>query len=191
MSDVITINTESGLYQEEKFAVYPIYDENYYMLREVMPEYTGEFPNPDLNKIAKNMIHTMRTFAGIGLSANQCGLKLRMFVIGTDDFELVCINPKIVSMSGNGINEKQREGCLSFPGFFVSVSRPSQIHVQYTNLQGELVDTKLSGVTARCFLHELDHLNGIRFIDRVGKTSIMLARERQKKLIKKMTRKMS
>jgi peptide deformylase len=72
-----------------------------------MPEYTGEFPNPALVKLAKRMRMTMKLYAGLGLSANQCGVSERMFVIGTDEFQMTCINPKIVNQSETKIKTKE------------------------------------------------------------------------------------
>ena len=84
---------------------------------------------------------------------------------------------------------KDNEGCLSFPAFFIKIPRPKWIEVEYTNENGERTKTHLDGLTARCFLHELDHLNGVAFTSYVGPTSILQATRKQAKMIKKIVRK--
>ena len=75
----------------------PLYNEDIDLLKEVMPEYTDLLPNDDMTILTQRMRMTMKKYGGIGLSANQCGIKARVFVIGTDQFQIVCINPKIIS----------------------------------------------------------------------------------------------
>lgn len=180
MSDIITINTENEItVVEEKIQ---IYDENFYMLNEVMPEYTEQLPNMRMNSIVRRMKATMKSLNGIGLSANQCGIRSRFFIIG----DMVCINPKVISVSDK--KTKIDEGCLSFPGLFFKVERPEIVEVEYTNEFGEKVNNVFEGVTARCFLHELDHLNGIKFTKYVGPVAERLARQKQQKIIKKIVR---
>ena len=108
------------------------------------------------------------------------------FVIGTDQFQMACINPKVIEVSEELV--KDTEGCLSFPAFFLNFPRPKWIEVEYTNENGERTQVKLDGLTARCFLHELDHLNGVKFTDYVGAASILQAARKQQKLIKKIVR---
>jgi peptide deformylase len=136
--------------------------------------------------LVKRMKMTMKLYGGIGLSANQCGVFERVFVIGTDQFQIACINPKIVSASAD--LSKIEEGCLSFPGLSLKIDRPASIDVEYTNENGELVQTHLDGITARCFMHELDHLNGVRFVDHMKPVALQMARKKQEKLMKKVIR---
>lgn len=186
MSEFITIDTKHDVVTEERVDPLPLYDDTLPLLRERMPEYTGPFPNGVLTKLSKQLSMTRKLYGGIGLSANQCGIAERMFVIGTDDFEMVCINPKVLSVSDDLAYDK--EGCLSFPGMALRVNRPFTIDVEYQDLTGNVVQQRLDGVTARCYLHELDHMNGVLFTDRVGKTALMMAKEKQKKLNKKYQR---
>jgi peptide deformylase len=130
---------------------------------------------------------TMKLYGGVGLSANQCGVSERMFVIGTDEFQLVCLNPKVVRQSETVV--KNREGCLSFPGLFFNVDRPEWIDVEYMDEHGVIKEGRLEGVSAQCFLHELDHLNGIKFISHVKPVALQMARKKQKKTIKTIVRK--
>ena len=164
----------------------PLYDENHPMLRVQIPEYYTPLPNHNMELLIKRLKLTMKLYGGVGLSANQCGVFERVFVIGHEDFQIACINPRIVGQSPS--TSKDQEGCLSFPGFFVRIDRPEWVDVEYTDENGKLVQQRLEGVTARCFQHELDHMNGIRFIDKVGPVAIQQARRKQEKMIKKIVR---
>lgn len=187
MSEFLTINTEDNIVTHKKISPLPLYDENYFMLKQVMPEYSGPLPNPLMDNLAERMKVTMSEYKGLGLSANQCGVSERMFVIGTDQFQIVCINPKVVSVSDT--TGKDNEGCLSFPGLFCKIDRPEWVEVEFLDTKGQLKQMRLEGVTARCFLHELDHLNGIKFTDRVKPVALQMARKKQQKVVKKVTRK--
>lgn len=186
MSDVLTIDTSSGTIQPENLDPLHLYDDNLPLLRERMPEYTGVLPNIEMTTLVKRMRMTMKRFAGIGLSANQCNVKERVFLIGTDDFQLVCINPKVVDMSEE--LKKDNEGCLSYPALFLKIDRPQWIMAEFTTETGETKQMKLEGLTARCYLHELDHMNGIRFVDRVGPVALKLAKQKQEKVTKQFLR---
>lgn len=183
MSDVLTIDTSVGVIKEEKVELLPVFSDRHPMLSEKIPEYTASLPNPQMTKLVQQLKLTMSQYAGLGLAANQCGIFERVFVIGTDQFQIACINPKIVSASEE--IEKQGEGCLSFPALSLKIGRPKSVDVEYTTENGEIKQVTLDGLTARCFQHELDHLNGIKFTNHVGETSMMLARQKQAKMMKK------
>jgi peptide deformylase len=190
MSDILTIDTSvaAGITKvEPKVEPLQVFDDRHPMLSEVMPEFVGVLPNASMTHLVKRMKFTMKLYSGLGLSANQCAIKERVFVIGTDQFQMACINPRVISVSEELI--KDNEGCLSFPAFFLKIPRPKWIEVEYTNENGERTKTHLDGLTARCFLHELDHLNGVAFTSYVGPTSILQATRKQAKMIKKIVRK--
>ena len=107
MSEILTIDTAAGVQQIERVDPLQVFGEDYFMLGQKIPEYAGGFPAPALVNLAKRLKMTMKMYAGLGLSANQCGVAERMFVIGTDDFQLVCINPKILE---EGPLVKDKEG---------------------------------------------------------------------------------
>jgi peptide deformylase len=130
---------------------------------------------------------TMEKFGGIGLSANQCGVIARIFIIGYENFSMVCINPKVIAQSDE--MQKADEGCLSFPALYCKIERPKWVDVEYTNELGETVQTRLEGLTARCYLHELDHMNGIKFTSHVGPVALQMAKIKQQKRIKTAIRK--
>ena len=172
---------------DEKIEPLPLFDENHPMLKQPIPEFDAyKLPSPLTTKLIKRMKMTMKLHNGLGLSANQCGVFERLFVIGSGDNVWACINPEILASSDDIVKDK--EGCLSFPGLSVTIDRPSWIQVQYFEETGKQVQKRFEGLTARCFQHELDHMNGIRMIDRVKPLALQMAREKQKKLIKKIMR---
>lgn len=186
--NILVINTEETIEQPQKLEPLPLYDDNHPMLSKETPEYeTRTLPNNAMDTLVKRMRMTMKQFGGIGLSANQCGVFERVFIIGTDDFEMVCINPKITRVSENMI--KENEGCLSFPGLYLKIPRNETIDVEYTTEKGEVKQQTLTGITARCFLHEYDHMFGVKFTDHVGPVSLKMAKQKQQKMIKKIIRK--
>lgn len=184
MSDFLTINTEAGVVPEEEILPLPLYGEDYEMLSQVMPEYTEPLPNLGMTRLIKRLKMTMKMHNGLGLSANQCGVEARVFVIGTENFQIACINPKITELSYE--KTKLREGCLSYPGLFLFVDRHDTIEVEYTNENGQIVRELMQGITAQCFQHELDHMNGTKLSEHVGPLALNMAKKRRDKMIKKL-----
>jgi len=185
MSNELIIDTGSNVVKENKVEPLQVFDERHPMMSAVMPEYdVSLLPNSRMNELAARLKITMKLYAGIGLSANQCAVQERVFVIGTDQFQMVCINPKIISYSVE--ETKRKEGCLSNPGLFVTIPRSNSIYVEYYTEHGELKQLTLDGVTAQCFQHELDHLNGITFTSKAGPVALQLAKKKQQKLINKV-----
>ena len=187
MSEVLTINTTEGIFKEEIIEPYKLLDENHPFLKQPIPEYKSILPSTPMDVLVKRLKMTMKLYGGIGLSANQCGVQSRVFVLGVDDFFIACINPKVIDQSPNLV--KENEGCLSFPGLFLNLERPEWIEVEYAEPSGDVVRARLDGITARCYLHELDHMNGVRFVEHAGPTALNVARRKQQKLIKKVVRK--
>lgn len=187
MSEVLSINTEEGIFKEEIIEPFALLNEHHPILKQPIPEYTGILPSTPMDVLVKRLKMTMKLYGGLGISANQCGVQSRMFVIGTDDFSLACINPKVINQSEETV--KENEGCLTYAGLFLKVERPQWVEVEFTKPSGETVQQRLEGITARCFLHELDHMNGVRFVDRVGPATLNVARRKQEKLVKKIVRK--
>jgi peptide deformylase len=114
-----------------------------------------------------DMAETMKKSEGAGLAAVQVGVLKRAFVMqaGKDKTVRECINPKILKEEGE--NKIKVEGCLSVPGKCGIVERPEKVWVEYQDRNGTLVSNKkLTGFEAKCFCHELDHLNGILYIDK-------------------------
>lgn len=130
--------------------------------------------------LVANMVSTMRVHRGIGLAANQVGRNYRMFVMDGVP-PLACFNPRIVDTGEEQV--VLEEGCLSFPGLMVKVKRPKNIKVRYEDADGETHTEKLTGMTARVFQHELDHLDGILFYNRASRVhrDTALAKWRKRK----------
>ncbi|WP_392350780.1 peptide deformylase [Parasynechococcus sp.] len=126
--------------------------------------------NDEVRELARNMLRSMYTAKGIGLAAPQVGVNLQLLVIdldleNPDAPPLVLINPEITSASA-GL-ETYEEGCLSIPGVYLDVVRPTAIEVSYRDEMGRPKKMKADGLMARCIQHEMDHLNGVLFVDRV------------------------
>lgn len=144
-----------------------------------------DFASPPCDPVhlANQLIKTMNHHNGLGLSANQCGLPYRVFVMRSNPTK-VCFNPRVIDTSTDEI--LLDEGCLSYPFLFVKIKRPSIIKVRYTDAFGETHTDKFIGMTARCFLHELDHLDGINYTRRANKALLDRAKRHQAKAIKRM-----
>ena len=128
---------------------------------------------------AGQMLELMYEARGIGLAANQVVLPYQMFVMNPEadpekrEQELVCINPVIVERRGTIEGE---EGCLSFPKLYQKVRRAKSVKIQAYNLKGELIERVATDLEARAWQHELDHLNGVLFIDKMGVIARLAAR---------------
>ena len=138
-----------------------------------------------LSQLASDMIETMQVYNGIGLAGNQVNILLRIFVIELSliDENLspkAYVNPKILASEGTDIVE---EGCLSIPSVNADVERATKIKVEYQTLSGEIVRETIEGLHARVFQHELDHLNGVLFIDRISQIQRKLLEPQLKKLM--------
>ena len=126
----------------------------------------------DLRKLMDDMLETMYSAPGIGLAAVQIGILKRLIVIDItkDDQKknpIFLINPKIIKKSKN--TSIYEEGCLSLPGHFAEIERPSECQIDYVDYNGKEKNLKASGLLATCIQHEIDHLNGILFIDYLSK----------------------
>lgn len=132
-------------------------------------------------EVEQEMIKIMKAFNGRGLAGNQVGLLKRVFTIKLDQTgeALAMFNPKVTST--DTAQQDSEEGCLSFPNLWLNVKRPTKIEVEYLDKTGKECKNTLTGMDARCFLHELDHLDGITFTDKVSQMKLILARKKQRK----------
>lgn len=140
---------------------------------------------PETQRLIDDMIQTMYAAPGIGLAATQIGVALRIFVadisVGRNPADLlVFVNPEFIEREGMQLEE---EGCLSVPGFNATVARPARVTVKGLNRDGNEQVMEGTGLLARCFQHEMDHLDGTLFVDRL--------RGLQKDLIVRKIRKLS
>ena len=118
---------------------------------------------PRVLTLLDDMVETMHAADGCGLAAPQVGILRRIAVVEVEPGEIYeMINPKIIARAGT---QEESEGCLSLPGKWGTTRRPMHVTVRYTNRHGETVETSGSGLLARAFCHELDHLDGVLFID--------------------------
>ena len=144
-----------------------------------------EFPD-DLTELADDMVQTMYAAPGVGLAAPQIGLNIRLVVIditvGDDPKQLIIMaNPKIIEQEGE---QREEEGCLSVPGHSGVVLRPQWVRVRGQELADKEVTMEATGLLARAFCHEIDHLNGKLFIERLG----VVKRDLMKRKIRKQIR---
>jgi len=133
---------------------------------------TLEKVDDSLRELLDDMLETMYSAPGIGLAGVQIGILKRLIVIDiSKDKEkkspLFLINPVIISKSNN--TSVYEEGCLSLPGYFAEIERPAECQIEYVDYNGKKKDLKASGLLATCIQHEIDHLNGILFIDYLSK----------------------
>ena len=140
----------------------------------------------DLKKLVEDLEQTMYAERGVGLAAPQIGVNLRVIVVGvmTDTQEeerFSLVNPEIVDSQGR---EKGEEGCLSIPGFTAVVERPGYIRIRALNPEGEPVERDAEGLLARVICHEIDHLDGILYLDRISRLKRDLIRRKIRKLIR-------
>ena len=146
----------------------------------------------DRKELSETMFETMKKYGGIGLSANQVGIDVACFVIGDgqeDGLEKAFFNPEIVGAGEE--KESMKEGCLSFPGLWLMVSRPTQVAIKYWDEEGEEFVETYQGVTARVILHEYDHMIGQNFTMRVTKLKLDRAMKALDKKVKKYQRQQS
>ncbi len=164
----------------------PLYNDKNPLLAKKQDEFDILRPPVNIIEFANALLHTMNHYGGLGLAAPQCGFPFRMFVMVGG---IVCINPVIVESSNTPIREK--EGCLSFPGLYLPITRPDSIKIKYTNEFGNRIEVTWTGATARIAQHELDHLNGIVFTSLVGGLTLQMAKKKKQKLFKKISRVMA
>jgi len=140
----------------------------------------------NLRQLADDMVETMRAEAGIGLAAPQIGEGVQVTVVdlsgGTDPEQLIrIVNPKVEVEEGE---LREDEGCLSFPDLILVVPRPARVEISGQDVEGNPVSIEAEGLLARCLHHEIDHLNGILFLERVSPLKRDMARRKIAKRIR-------
>ena len=187
MSEIISFNTEelakNSTAPTQSIPIFELVGENNPILQEVLPEFNFSNPPVNPNEFASSLVETCRQHKGYGLSANQCGFKHRVFVMGSGDSYVAHFNPKLVKEFGEA---HMVEGCLSFPFMGLRITRPSMVDVEYQDFNGEKRTATYSGISARCFLHELDHMNGIVYTERVKPLALQQGMKKRLKLLKKI-----
>ncbi len=165
--------------------ILPIYIYNHPFLRQTAEPI--RHVDDTIRALAENMFETMHNANGIGLAANQVGSRLAMIVIDISDMEegdstppLCILNPRIVASSGHEV--EYEEGCLSVPGIRDIVVRPDAVTVEYNDLELRPQRIEATGLLARVLQHEIDHLRGVYFFDRVSPVRRALLKNKLKKI---------
>ena len=146
----------------------------------------------DRKELSEAMFDAMKKYGGIGLSANQVGLPFNMFVLGDHpdvekNLKMTCFNPMIISSSVE--EETMKEGCLTFPFVFLSITRPRKVVVKYEDENGDLKEGSLDGMISRVFQHEYDHMLGKTFVDGVSKLKLDMAYKKAEKMMSRYKKK--
>ena len=166
---------------------YSLIDPSDPLLRNKLPRF--DIKNPpdgvDPEQLGLDLLKHMRHFGGIGLSANQVGLPYRVFVMEGDP-GFVCFNPVVTASAGEEV--MLDEGCLTYPGLYVKKKRPNLIRVRFQDPFGNPCVKKFTGMSARIFQHEYEHMEGLNFLEGIGDFALRRAREKQKKLFEKVRR---
>jgi peptide deformylase len=153
------------------------------ILEEQMPAFDFDNPIMDPKELEKELLAIMFANNGIGLASPQIGIRTRVFAMGHSlmpEASLAMFNPTVIDAS----NEFQdiEEGCLSFPSIFAKIKRPTWIVVKYNTSENEERTERMEGYNCKCFLHELDHLDGIVMKDRLSQLKWALAVKKSKKV---------
>lgn len=187
--DIVLYNTQETLKvvpQNKPVSIFNLVSEDNPILKKQIPEFDFSNPPVNPNHFASSLVETCKLYNGYGLSANQCGFEYRVFVMGTGDEYVAYFNPKVIETEGECQLE---EGCLSFPLLGLKVTRAKKITVEYQDFTGQSHTKTFDGITARCFLHELDHMNGIVYTQRVKPLALAMSLKKRNKYIKKHFRK--
>ena len=151
------------------------------MLAREVKDVDLENPGFDPVELKAEMVKFMIDNNGIGLAANQIGLDAKVFVMGDSvENSTICINPTVLQYTEETQNDI--EGCLSFPNVYVKIKRPTEILAEWYNENLEKQTVKIEGYSAKCYLHELDHVLGITMKDRASKLKWNMATKKAKKL---------
>jgi len=140
----------------------------------------------DMEKLSADMFETMYAAPGVGLAAPQVGVNIRMFVMDISggkepDSRIVLCNPRIIAYEGS---QESEEGCLSVPELLERVERPMKVAVEAQNIKGEPFVFEGEGLLARAICHEIDHLDGVLFVDHLSPLKRAIIRGKIKKLVK-------
>ena len=164
--------------------IYTLLEPKHPLLLSPLPEITADTEPEDRKEILDNMVETMKHYGGIGLSANQVGLALRMFVFGDNKHYVPCFNPRIISTSEKKVPIE--EGCLTYPGLFIKIFRPDEVTLTFEDENRELHEETFTGLMARVVLHEMDHMDGIDFQTRAGKMALDIAKRKRLRGVRKL-----
>lgn len=154
------------------------------LLAQRMPlfEFEDEGAGERARALSDTLLAALVHYEGSGIAANQLGIEARAFAMQNRDGPIVCFNPIITWLSSE--SAKIEEGCLTFTNLWLTISRPKECQLKYTDCDGETHVLDLSGYEARIALHETDHLDGVNFTSLVSKLRLSIAKKKAKKLKK-------
>lgn len=188
MNDVIKISTDgyTGTTIQPDIELLSLVGENDSILRCKTPDFDFENPDVDPIKFASQLVETCKSNKGFGLAAPQVGISTRVFVMGNGEEYVAMFNPSILEQSEE--HSIISEGCLSFPMLVLKISRPKRIRVQYYDYDGIRHESQFDGLTSHIFQHELDHLDGLCYTDRVKPLSLKMGLKKKVKIEKLVKR---
>ena len=160
--------------------------EDHNLLSEPCIPFSRLAPPIDAMQLHDELLESMHHFGGVGLSSNQIGYKYKVFSMIHDDKDMVLYNPEIIEESEEMVIES--EGCLSYPGLFIKMSRPKSVSASWENADGQSFSGYFSELSARIFLHEMDHMDGIDFTSRAKKMHLDIAKRKVKRAKLKLKR---
>jgi len=180
--NIILYDTEEEAKVKVDIKTFDLVPADWPILYKPIEEFDFSKPPVDPNQFASTLVETCKKNNGLGLSANQCGYSHRVFVMGTGDEYVAFFNPKVVKTEGES---HMQEGCLSWPLLTLRITRPKKIWVEYQDFTGEKKEAIFDGISARCFLHELDHQDGIMYTSRVKPLALQFGLKKLEKIRRK------
>lgn len=153
------------------------------ILKEQMPFFNFNNPEYDPLQLEQDLLKFLYRTDGIGLAANQVGIRANVFVMGhreDPDKGMAFFNPEVLGVSNETVD--MVEGCLSFPGIFVKIKRPKSIKARWQTAKGELMEGTFEDYECKCFLHEMDHLYGVTMKDRISSLKWGLGVKKSKRI---------
>ena len=191
MSNIITVGADltpqtTYDYSDLIFRKIDLLPEDHPVLHKEPLPWVFDPPQADPKLMYDIMLENMVYHKGLGLSANQIGMPVKVFSMRVDDSDnaIVCFNPEIIKESEEMVT--MEEGCLSYPLLYLKKRRPENLSVKYQNVDGDFINAHFEGLAARVFHHEMDHMKGKTFLDGVSKILLQSAKRKQKTLIKKV-----
>jgi len=179
--DIVLYNTADEVKTEKvkAFELSPPTEESF---AQVAPEFDFANPVVDPNEFASSLVESCIKYKTLGISAIQCGFNYRVFVMGNGEDYVAYFNPKVISSEGES---HMKENCVSFPLLTLAITRPERIKVEYQDFTGAKKVKEFHGLTARVFLHELDHLNGIVYTSRCKPLALKSGMKKVEKMYRK------
>lgn len=187
-NDFIVIETNPTATKVPSGKVLSLVEETSPILKMRMPifDFSDKSVNP--KKISEDLIATLKAHRALGIAAPQCDLACRVFVIGAEDNYITMFNPEIIAVSEKTAH--MPEYCLSFPFLELNISRPESVTVRYQDVNGNTLTESFSGITARCIIHETDHLDGVTFNTLAKPLALKNGLKKREKYIKQFARQM-